>query len=694
MSDIYIPGVRSRLNTDQLIEGLMELERVPRNRIENNIENLQLQRGYWQEVGRRINSVRDSARFLYSFQNPFNDRIAESGNDAVITASTTREATEQSYSFTVKQTAQADRFLSQPLDEKTRIEAGNYIFSVANDEININFRGGTLRDFADAINRRGRDKISASLLAVQSGTRSLLIESKVTGAANRLGFSGDSIELATRIGMMEQGNDSQKDIAINESTVRRNGQNSANITINDGVLKAAPGSSASLPIGLSLSADSPVMLKLDTLTRVEADGIFNISQSPPGPSIPSGSVTYNGITIENEPSLAPMPESKQPVAAQRRDDMAVLSLVFSDGSSAKLPSITDSNSFTTRQYLLSDVAQGRTIVSLNIENSNTHREVSIGNIEIFDPTVLNGGLKPMNAVSTARDAVITMEGIEIKRPTNTIDDLIPGLTLNVKGVSERPVELNVRGDVEGVKNAIITFVGNYNRLMAEINVLTTAATGGITRDKDGNMVRVRSDRADRIVDELTYLTADEAAAMKDRVGALSGDSTLNTLKNNLMRAITAPYPTSLERDLTLLAQIGISTNAGGNIGYDPSSLRGYLQIDEKKLDASLETKIPVIRQLFANDTTGDRLMDTGIAVNVDNLVRPFVETGGIISLKSGTIDSRISQDERRIATIDRQLAAKEAELRLQYARMEAAYAQMEQTSASLENFNQQNRGNR
>ena len=672
MSDVYIPGVRSRFNSDQIIEDLMKLERVPRERTERNIESLQTQKGYWQEVGRRITAVRDSARFLYSFQNPFNDRIAISADESVISASATRQAEEQSYRFSVKQTAQADRFLSSPLEERMRIDAGTYTFTVGDERIPVNFRGGTLRDFADVINRRGRDKISASLIAIQSGTRSLLIESKVTGAANRLGFHDDASSLAIKIGMMEQGNDTRRDVMLAENTVRK-GQAPQNISINDGVLQVGALSSASVPLGLSLSADSPVILRLETSTRVDGSAAANIPQPPPGPSIPSGgSVTYGGVTIENEPSIAPLPEWKAPAVPQRRDDMAVLSLVFADGSSAKLPAITDSGAPVARQYSIGNIAQGRTISSLSIENSNTHRDVSVGKIEVFDPTATSGGLRPMNAVSSARDAVIMMEGIEITRPTNNIDDIIPGLTLNVKGISDRPIELRVSGDTERVKESIISFVGNYNRLMAEINVLTRAD--------------------DRIVDELSYLSADEASEMRKRLGAFSGDTTLNSFKSNLQRVVSAPYPTALERELALLAQIGISTNANRGGGYDPSRLRGYLEIDEKTLDAALENRIPAIRELFASDTTGDLLMDTGIAVNVDTLVKPFVDTGGIISLKTNTIDSRIRQDEGRVATMERQLAAKEQELRIQYARMESAYARMEQMSSSLDNFSQQNRG--
>ncbi|MCL2229810.1 MAG: flagellar filament capping protein FliD [Treponema sp.] len=672
MSDVYIPGVRSRFNSEQTVENLMNLERVPRDRVQQQVDTLQVQRGYWQEVGRRINTLRDSARALFSFQNPFNERIGRSADENVITATATREAAEQQMRFAVKQVASADRFLSQPLDERTRIEPGTYTFTVGNDEISIAFRGGTLNNFVELINRRGRDKVAASLIAVQPGTRSLLIESKLTGSANRLGFSGDAAELVTRLGMMETSNDTQRNISINESSVRRT-ENAQNVSVNEGVLKVAPRAAASLPVNIQITDNSPLVLRLETQTRVEGEG-STVTQTPPGPTVPAGSVTYSGITIQNQPSSAPSQDLAPPAPPVRNDNMNVLHLVFSDGTTARLPAITDSSSFTARQYNLTDVARGKTIVSLDLRNENTHREVSIGKVEVLDPTSTTGGLRPLNAVATARDAIISMEGIDIVRSSNNIDDLIPGVTLNVRGVSERPVELRIVANVEAIKDSIISFVGNYNLLMAEINVLTR--------------------RDDRVIDEITYITAEERTAMRERLGVFASDASLTTFRNNLQRTVTAPYPTSMERDLALLAQIGISTNSNRSSGYDPSRLRGYLQINEPELDAALENKVPAIRELFASDTTGDLLADTGVAFNVDALMRPFVETGGIISLKTSTIDSRISRDERRIANLDRQLAAREQELRIQYARMEAAYARMEQMSTSLDNFNNQNRGNR
>jgi flagellar hook-associated protein 2 len=420
---------------------------------------------------------------------------------------------------------------------------------------------------------------------------------------------------------------------------------------------------------------SPLVLKVETATVIKEEIPQPIPEPPPGPGIvPSGSLSIEGLTIENEPSTVPLPEWSPPQPPVKLDNLGVLSLTFSDGSKATLPPITDTENFGTWQYKLSDIAGGKTITSLNIDNVNTHRDISVRGTMVFDPNTL-GDFKPLRAVSTAQDAIIVMEGIEMTRPSNTIDDFIPGVTVTARSVSERPVRLEIQPNREEVKNAVISLVGNYNRLMAELNILT------------------RSD--DRLIDELTYLDKGEVDEMRRRLGAFSGDSTLTQFRTNLLRTVTAPYPTDEERDLALMSQIGIGTNVqGGGGSYNASQLRGYLQIKEEALDAAIERHLPAIKQLFAMDTTGDMLADTGVAFNLDALSRPFVGTGGIISLKTVTIDSRISEYRRRLDTMERQLAAKEADLKVQYSRMESAYNRMEQMSSSLNNFSQQNSNNR
>jgi flagellar hook-associated protein 2 len=624
-----------------------------------------------------MGSLRESARLLFSFQNPFNERIVVSQDDSIISASATREAAEQEHRFTVKQVAAADRFISSPLEENYKVPGGNYSFSVGDAQISFNFRGGSLKEFSEALNRRGKEKIQSSLISVEPGTKSLLIESLVTGEKNHLGFSDDSETLALHIGMAERVNDTRVDFSLNDVTVRA-GRNSdpTLISLRAEVLVVSAGGRALITPRVTIPSSPELVVSYETLTALKNTAAAPVPQPPQGPEIPlSGSASYGGITVENDLSSAPMPPWTPPDPPRRVDDFGVLTFNYSDGTTTILPPISDSENYKSYQYRLSDIAGEKTIVSLELVNNNTHRDVSIRNIRIFNPQATGGGFKANNPVSLAADAVITMDGIEVKRPTNNIDDLIPGLTLTPKNVSDRPVTLGVQPDREAIKEAVISLVGNYNRLMAEVNVLT------------------RND--DRIIQELSYLTPEEQEDYRKRLGIFSGDSTLSQFKNTVQRAAVSPYPTS-DTPL-LLSQIGIGTDvrrSGATSGYDASRLRGYLEIDERVLDTALETKIPQIRQLFGFDSDGDLIVDSGLAYTMDILTRPYVETGGIISLKTSTIDSQVNQDQRRMETLDRQLASKESSLKIQYGQMEGAFTRMERMSTSLDQFSQQANNNK
>jgi flagellar hook-associated protein 2 len=279
----------------------------------------------------------------------------------------------------------------------------------------------------------------------------------------------------------------------------------------------------------------------------------------------------------------------------------------------------------------------------------------------------------LNPVSTARDAVVLIDGIEIKRPSNTIDDLVAGLTLNVRSASETPVSLGVEADSEAVKEAVITLVGNYNRLMAELNVLT------------------RNDES--IIKELTYLSDSEQEELRGRLGVFSGDGDLARFRGRLQQIMTSPYADADGRE-HLLSSFGIMTDARRGGGYDPSKMRGYLEINEQAFDEALKTNMDTLRQIFGRDSDGDLIVDTGLAYTLNQAVQPYTGLGGIIATKTAGIDSRIASNDRRIETLDRQLSDKEQTLKVQYGELEGAYTRMERLSNSLEQLGKQTNSNR
>jgi len=682
MSDVFIPGIRSRLNTDQLVEDIMRLERIPQERVERNIENLQAQRGHWQEVGRRITALRDSSRALFGFQNPFTERAAFSSNPGAISVSATRQAVQQSASFTVLQTATADRFISAPQDENMQIEAGTFVVAIGDEEVSLDFAGGTIRDFSEALNRSGQENLNARLVSVQPRTVSLVLDSLITGAENRMTFAGDAAPLMVQIGMMEQIGNIHREIDINESNVQVNGTRGQDVNISPyGTLEVPALASVSIGAGEAINTTQPLVLRLETFARdvVEvAEEAVEAPQAPAVTPVAPGSVTFGGISIVNAPSTAPFPRVQAPAAVadaepERIDNMAVLSLTFSDGSREELPALSESEGFQAMQFNLTDIARGRTLAAVNIENTNTHREVLVQNISIFNTEDVQTSFMPANPISLAGDAVLAMEGIEMSRPSNDINDIIPGVTLSLRAATPEPVQVSVDSDNAAILDAIIMFVGNYNRLMAELNVLTNADTS--------------------LVDELIFLTPDEAAEMRERSGAFVGDSTLNSLRSNLQRITSSPFPTS-DGGVMMLAQIGISTNVRPQGAFiDVTRLRGYLEIDERVLTEALANNPTAVRELFGSNTEGGIITNNGVAFNIDNVAQPFVEVGGIISLRTNTIDSRITQDQRSVENLERQLVAREAQLRIQYSQMEAAFSRMEQMTNSFENFSQQMRNN-
>ena len=66
---------------------------------------------------------------MYGFENPFNARIAESSEEAVLTATATREAVEDSYEFIIKQAASGDKFISNSITNDFYVAEANKIIN-------------------------------------------------------------------------------------------------------------------------------------------------------------------------------------------------------------------------------------------------------------------------------------------------------------------------------------------------------------------------------------------------------------------------------------------------------------------------------------------------------------------------------------------------------------------------------------
>src|SRR5574344_192363 len=198
-----IPGVTNKYKTNETIEALMAVERKPLDREKETLEKYKSQQSAWRDVNQKMTALRESVKTLYSFENPFNNKLAASTDENAITADATREAEYGSFKVDVINPAYADRFLSDDVDKNMSVPAGNYSFSVNGKTIQFNWKGGKLSEFVSGLNKRGGQTIKASLIGVSQNKQSLLIESLKTGVENRLVFQNDALTFAKNIGMIQ-----------------------------------------------------------------------------------------------------------------------------------------------------------------------------------------------------------------------------------------------------------------------------------------------------------------------------------------------------------------------------------------------------------------------------------------------------------------------------------------------------------
>ena len=92
MSDISIPGLSDRFNSREIVSQLMELERKPLTRIEDEVTSLKNQRSAIISLNQKLSTVKDSAKALFGFRNPFDENQARSEFPNVLSAVANRDA--------------------------------------------------------------------------------------------------------------------------------------------------------------------------------------------------------------------------------------------------------------------------------------------------------------------------------------------------------------------------------------------------------------------------------------------------------------------------------------------------------------------------------------------------------------------------------------------------------------------------
>ncbi len=239
-----------------------------------------------------------------------------------------------------------------------------------------------------------------------------------------------------------------------------------------------------------------------------------------------------------------------------------------------------------------------------------------------------GGASQLTRSQSAANAAATINGIAIASASNTLANVVDGLTINLLRTTSAPVNLAVATDTASVKQKITDLVGAFNDL------------AGFLR---------------------TQMAYD---ATTKTGGPLQGDQTAVGLQRALRDVLN--QSSSAASTWTRLSEIGITMKTDGTLATDAT-----------RLDNALGN-LPELRKLLAAD--GADTASMGFARRWKNLADAALGSGGTFETRTSSLNDRLSRNGKSQDSLTQRLAQTEARLRAQYTALDTKMSQLSNLS--------------
>lgn len=261
-----------------------------------------------------------------------------------------------------------------------------------------------------------------------------------------------------------------------------------------------------------------------------------------------------------------------------------------------------------------------------LDDDTTHLDNSGLSRLAFNPPAATAASGNQRAV----DLLGSVNGAPIRSTTNTLDNLVDGVSVQVKRITSSAVEATVQRDTASMKALVQQFVNAYN----ETNKF--------------------------LADQTRYNADTKSAA------TLQGDRVAVGLQGQL-RTLVATQ-SSASSVFGTLSSVGISLERDG-----------ALKIDTGKLDKALEN-LPELSKLFSADGAGNASA-LGIARRFDQLADASTNTGGTLPLREEGLRQRIERNNNQQESLSDRIAGVEKRLRAQYTALDRQMSQLNSLSA-------------
>jgi len=227
--------------------------------------------------------------------------------------------------------------------------------------------------------------------------------------------------------------------------------------------------------------------------------------------------------------------------------------------------------------------------------------------------------RPQDAAVVFGDSA---SGLLVTSSSNTLSDVVPGLTLALTGTSDQPVTVTVSRNVDALVETLKGLADAYNS----------------------------------IKDRLSQVNSYDAETQQQ--GVLFGDSLVQTIEQRLFRLFSGTV-TGANTRFTRWNELGIGFGSGGR-----------LQFDEQKFRNAYEAAPDEVAGFFTAS-------DVGAAARAATQLQRITESGGLIRQRENALISQKEELNRRVESLNELLERKRQRLLRQFWAMEQALAQLQ-----------------
>lgn len=269
--------------------------------------------------------------------------------------------------------------------------------------------------------------------------------------------------------------------------------------------------------------------------------------------------------------------------------------------------------------------------------------------------------KAVKANGSDCKATITKDGKTYEVEGNKTNNItLDGVTFKFNNVTKEDAQITGKADVTKVKENIVKFVNDYNKLMEKLNTLITEK-----RDKS-YMPLTDAQRKEMSESEI------ELWEKKVKEGQLSRDSDLTRIRN----AMKSTMSSLVGGTSSSLKSIGITPVADYN-----GTKNGTFTIDEDKLTSALENNMEDVMKLFVSTGTDKNESDKGLLQKLKSVFDTETQTNkGSLIKKAGmvgsstasnnTLSKQITKYEEKISRMQTIFSSKQQALYTKYSRLE------------------------